>query len=310
MTHKHEENLWGSITEHGHTPEWGSHAADGSELWDTPSVFSATPVTLKEKVKLWFYPKKFFLYSHIYKHLLPKISEGEVVRILDIGCGTGASVIDLKRLFGTKADLFGLEVVNLQVDIAYRRLRSENVLADVQWYDGSTFPFVDESFDAIYSSDVLGHVVDVPTWLDEIHRVLKPDGVIAIFSESKLGKHAFVRNYLFKRGLNVDPHAEFHISLYSKSELKNLFDTHGFEIEDMRTLFWASFLVHPDEFYEKFQAQKKFIVLKAINKLLYTIKKKLHPFSTACAELYGLIETLIFGKYVESQGYVILGKKK
>ncbi len=39
------------------------------------------------------------------------------------------------------------------------------------------------------------------------------------------------------------------------------------------------------------------------------MKKKTHPFSTALCELYGLVEMLIVGKWVEAQGYVILSTK-
>jgi hypothetical protein len=43
---------------------------------------------------------------------------------------------------------------------------------------------------------------------------------------------------------------------------------------------------------------------------LYKIKKKTHPYSTALAELYGLVEMLTVGRWIEAQGYIILAKKK
>lgn len=131
-----------------------------------------------------------------------------------------------------------------------------------------------------------------------------------MFSESALGKHAYVRQYLLEHGLNVDPHAEFHISLFPKKELRHMIERAGFDIKTMWGVFWLSFLVHPDEFYEKLQAQDNFKVLKFVNKLLYWIKKKTHPFSTAAAELYGLVEMYVIGRWVEPQGYIILAKKK
>ena len=184
--------------------------------------------------------------------------------------------------------------------------------AEVKWYDGQTLPFEDSYFDAVYSSDVLGHVVDVRSWLAELNRVLKPGGSFAMFAESKLGRHAYIRNYLLKRGLNVHPHAEFHISLYSKNILREYVEAAGFEIKKMYSAFWASFLVHPDEFYGRLNAsdQHKFFILKMINKFLTFIKKKTHPISTAGCELYGLIEMYLIGRWVEGQSYVILGKKK
>ena len=83
----------------------------------------------------------------------------------------------------------------------------------------------------------------------------------------------------------------------------------GFMIHNMYTAFWASFFVHTDEFYAKLQASSKFPILRFINKVLYVIKKTIHPFSTAVAELYGLAEMIVVGRWVEAQGYVVLAQK-
>jgi len=301
---------------------WGKTDKQGSEIWDTDPVFKNDAVTWKDKLKLLFYPKKFFLYRHIYKDAKKELSFrhlDEPYRILDVGCGTGASVIDLKKLLGKRVDMVGVDVVSLQVDLAKEKIKKNAVYAEVHFYDGEHLPFDHNSFDAIYTSDVLGHVENVRNWLDELNRVLKPNGVLAMFAESKLGKHAYIRNYLFKRGLNIDPHAEYHISLYSKYTLKEFLESSGFEIKKMYTAFWASFLLHPDEFHESFDNNRheftsvkrhKFFFLRTINKVLYWLKKKTHPYSTAFCELYGLVEMYLVGKWVEAQGYVVLGRKK
>jgi ubiquinone/menaquinone biosynthesis C-methylase UbiE len=294
---------------------WGRVENSDVEIWDTKPVFLDARVTNKDWLKLLFYPKKWFLYRHIKKAFdneMKDRSVSEPFRILDIGCGTGATLVDLKKMFGRRADVVGVDVVRLQIDIAKEKIKKYGVNAEADWYDGTQLPFSNNNFDAVYTSDVLGHVKNVPQWLEEIKRVLKSGGTLAMFNESKLGKHAFVRNYLFNRGLNVDPHSESHISLYSKLELKNLIQDKGFEIEKMLGVFWASFLVHPDEFYPKLngKGQRRFFVLKAINRILTFLKKKTHPYSTAAGELYGLGEAYLIGRWVEAQGYVVLGKKK
>lgn len=291
---------------------WGKVNTEGVEMWDAKPVMTGNSVVAKDWLKLLFYPKKLLLYSYILRayKLHQKNNHGRVFRVLDVGCGTGASVIDLKKILGGMADVQGIEVVKLQVDIAKTRLMENKVYAEVKWYDGVHFPFIDEYFDAAYTSDVLGHAQNVPNWLSEINRVLKLGGVLAMFCESSLGRHAYIRNYLFKRGLNVDPHAQFHISLYSKQELIKLLNKTGFEIEKIYSIAWARFFVHPDELYPSLQGQNRFPILKFFNKIFYKIKKKTHPFSTALAELFVLFEMLALGKWLESQGYVIRAKKK
>lgn len=298
------------------TQGWGAHTDDGTEMWDAKPTFLGPTVTKKDWAKLLFYPKKFFLYRHIEKAAKAKHERTNLLkepfRILDIGCGTGASVIDLKKLFGRECEVVGLDVVQLQIDIAKRRVKEHGVNAEFYWYDGHQFPFSDNTFDAVYTSDVLGHVENVPFWMDEIHRVLRPHGVLAMFAESKLGKHAFLRNWFMKHGLNTDPHAEFHISLFSKQELKELVLGAGFDIDAMKASVWAKFLVHPDELRPAFKQHKSWMLspFKAVNAVLAWTKKKTHPFSTAACELYSFIEMMTVGKWVESQGYVILAKTR
>ena len=296
---------------HKNTTGWGVTADDGTEIWDAPPVFLAESVTWVDRLKLVFYPKKFILYRAIAKDIKRK-NVGDLrdpYRILDGGSGTGASLIDMKKLFGRHVEVVGADVMALQNDIAIQNLKQHGLHADIFLYE-KELPFSDHLFDAVYTSDVLGHVPDVEFWLTELNRVLVPGGLLAMFSESKLGKHAWLRRYLMKKGLNTDPHAEFHISLYDKGDLHEMLTRAGFDIQKMLSTVWAKFFVHPDELYLAFQKHKGFFLLRKVNALLYWIKKKMHPVSTAVAELYSLIELVTIGRYVESQGYVIIGRKK
>lgn len=289
---------------------WGVHASDGTEIWDAPPVFLDETVTWKDRLKLLFYPKKFLLYRAIEKDIKKK-NVGDLrdpYRILDVGSGTGASVIDMKKLFGRHVEVIGADVMVLQNDLARQNIKHHGIHADIVEYD-TALPFEDNSFDAVYTSDVLGHVPDVEFWLSELNRVLVPSGLLAMFAESKLGKHAWLRRYLLKQGLNTDPHAEFHISLYDKAELQEMIIRAGFDIKTMLSTVWAKFLVHPDELYPAFQKHKGFFLLRQINALFHWIKKKTHPVSTASAELYSLVELVTIGGWVESQGYVIIARK-
>lgn len=291
---------------------WGRVEKSDMEIWDTNPVFLHERISYKDWGKLLFYPKKWFLYRYIKKAFNKEMQDrnlSEPFRILDIGCGTGASAIDLKKMFGRRADVIGVDVVKLQIDLAREKAKKNGVNVHFEWYDGNQLPFSNADFDAVYTSDVLGHVRDVPIWLKEIDRVLKPGGVLSMFSESELGRCALIRNYLFKRGLNVDPHAKSHIYLYSKTELAGMICDSGFEIKKMLGVFWFSFFVHPEEFYPKLSQSKGFFFLKTLNRILTFLKKKTHPFSTALSEFEGLVEAYFIGRWLEAQGYIVLAKK-
>ncbi|OGH71254.1 MAG: hypothetical protein A2921_04030 [Candidatus Magasanikbacteria bacterium RIFCSPLOWO2_01_FULL_43_20b] len=284
------------INKRNKTLGWGVKGEGGVEIWDAEPVFRGEAVTWKDKLKLLFYPKKWFLYGHIKLKVKSKkacperkpngCKVGETIRLLDVGCGTGADVIDFKKMFGRKVEVVGVDVVALEIDIAKEKIKQHGIWAEVMVYDGENLPFPDHSFDAIYTSDVLGHVKNVDGWLAELSRVLKPGGALAMFSESKLGKHAYIRNYLMRRGINTDPHAEFHISLYSKEELQEKLRIAGFAVKRM------------------------FSFVNAPGFVSNWINKRFHPYSTAVFELYGLIGMLLVGKFIETQGFVILGEKR
>ena len=89
--------------------------------------------------------------------------------ILEIGAGTGHQSRELNaRGFSVSA----IEYAHP----GFQRLK-ENQVWPVSDYDGHTLPFEDDSFDCIFSSNVLEHVPHLSAFQMEIHRTLKADGL-------------------------------------------------------------------------------------------------------------------------------------
>jgi len=96
--------------------------------------------------------------------------------ILDFGCGTGNFAHALQKL--TTADVYGVEPSDGM---------REKALAkglDVRRGDHSSIPFEDSFFDFIYMTDVIHHVPNLKMMFSEFHRVLKPNGLVCILTES------------------------------------------------------------------------------------------------------------------------------
>ena len=97
-------------------------------------------------------------------------------RVLDIGCGNGEVLYNLRRSF---RGLYGTELAEVRAETAQRCL--EGLPATVMVGDVvHGLDFEAGKFDLVICADVLEHIVDVWTALDEIRRVLRPGGRILI----------------------------------------------------------------------------------------------------------------------------------
>lgn len=94
---------------------------------------------------------------------------GPVHRVLDVGCGDGT----LSAMFSRYSErVAGIEVSQEACKIARSR-GVEVARADVENY---AFPFRPESFDVVVAGEVIEHMTDPDHFLQDITRVLKPDG--------------------------------------------------------------------------------------------------------------------------------------
>lgn len=85
--------------------------------------------------------------------------------VLEVGTGTG---VQLRELSATAKSAIGVDL-----HTSYLKPPQSNFT----YYDGVNLPFADKSFDVIYSSNTMEHVMDEPGLHREMKRVLRPNGV-------------------------------------------------------------------------------------------------------------------------------------
>ncbi len=97
-------------------------------------------------------------------------------RVLDAGCGKGRFARVLKERHPA-AEVWGL-------DISAEMLR--HVPPDIHTRQGTMtdLPFPDDFFDAAYATESLEHAVAIDTAIDEICRVVRPEGRIVIIDKN------------------------------------------------------------------------------------------------------------------------------
>lgn len=111
----------------------------------------------------WFVAKRNFVKTVLEKYNLL----GKNLRVLDIGCGTGA-IMEFFKKAGFKA--FGVDMSEVALDYC-RQKGLEVALGTAEQTNQA-----DESFDLAVSFDVLEHVAEDQKAVDEIWRILKPGG--------------------------------------------------------------------------------------------------------------------------------------
>ena len=117
------------------------------------------------------------------------VKNGE--RVLEVGCGTGRSLVYFSNQAGEQGNVTGLDVSTGMLSVAQKRVSKETtaapidfVEADARQLDPAAFP--NDSFDAAFASFTLElfPLENILTVLTEIKRVLKPDGRLGIVSMS------------------------------------------------------------------------------------------------------------------------------
>ncbi len=104
-------------------------------------------------------------------------------RVLDAGSGYGPVARTLAQEFGYQVT--GIDLISDRLQKAVE-LTQETNLATVNFLnaDYHALPFVDESFDGVYTMETLVHAQNFEQVLAEFYRILKPGGKIVLFEYS------------------------------------------------------------------------------------------------------------------------------
>jgi ubiquinone/menaquinone biosynthesis C-methylase UbiE len=145
--------------------------------------------------------------------------------VLDLGCGEGD--------FAAAAAEAGAEVLGVDVaDEAIRRARARHPGLRFERVDDE-LPAQDASFDLVWCSEVLEHVLDTARLLSEARRVLKTGGVLAITTPAH-GLARRLRLALTGWERHFDPRGA-DLRFYTARSVRELLQDFGFEDVRVRT---------------------------------------------------------------------------
>jgi ubiquinone/menaquinone biosynthesis C-methylase UbiE len=101
------------------------------------------------------------------------------LNILDAGCGDGINLLGLDEMTAgqnPRASICGLDYNPV------RLARARSVAGGSRLQQGSLYdlPFVGDSFDVVLCNHVIEHVPDLSRALSELHRVVRPGGLLVV----------------------------------------------------------------------------------------------------------------------------------
>jgi 2-polyprenyl-3-methyl-5-hydroxy-6-metoxy-1,4-benzoquinol methylase len=109
------------------------------------------------------------------KILRESASEVMNLKLLDIGSGAGAGAAFIAHV----AQIETVICVDLSIS-ALEKVKELGFLPLIASAEGHKLPFKDESFDIVILDEVIEHLVDTDSIMEEIHRVLAQDGQLLI----------------------------------------------------------------------------------------------------------------------------------
>lgn len=152
-------------------------------------------------------------------------------KCLDLCTGTG----DIAYFLKENCDVIGLDFSKNMLEIAKQKHPDINFIEG----DCTNLPFEDNSFDVVTISFGLRNIEDYDKALNEIQRVLKPNG---IFFHLDFGKKNIFANFIFDYFIPILVKIFYGNNLpykylvqskqlfFSEKELENLFEKHKFQV--------------------------------------------------------------------------------
>ena len=131
------------------------------------------------------------------KKVLQLVAEKNPNTILDIATGTGDLALLMAETNATK--IIGLDISAGMLAVGVKKIADKNLSSKIEMMlaDSENMPFAENTFDAITVAFGIRNFENLEKGLEEILRVLKPDGIFVVLETSNPTKTPFKQGYVF-----------------------------------------------------------------------------------------------------------------
>ncbi|MBC8043617.1 MAG: class I SAM-dependent methyltransferase [Rhizobacter sp.] len=215
-------------------------AADMPQHYDAlvydPFITLKKPASLQDR--LYTFIRRTFSLGWKAKKILARWEpqSSQSYRVLDIGCATGDFLLALKRQAGDEVslDLYGVEPSESAAKYASEVNGLE--VHHGELLDAPPTESFGEPFDLITMWHSLEHVLRLNETLEKLHRLLKPDGVLAVAMPNL---HSIDAKHYGKHWNGFD--APRHLYHFTPATFEKLLHQHGFMLFDLHGIPLDSF---------------------------------------------------------------------
>jgi len=122
--------------------------------------------------------------DHVYPHVKTRtesfgIKPGQTV--VDYGCGPGRYTVEMAQLVGAAGKAIAVDLVELALEETQRKLEAGGYQNyDLKLAHGYDSGIVDEVADIVFAIDMFHHISDTNTFLREVYRIMKSDGLLIL----------------------------------------------------------------------------------------------------------------------------------
>ncbi|MEM1666450.1 MAG: class I SAM-dependent methyltransferase [Nitrososphaerota archaeon] len=171
-------------------------------------------------------------YRSALKELIQNLTLNHQPLVLDLGCNGGTFIrLMLKTL---KSEVVGVDPSSPH--IAYANIKLKDDLCSFVKCVGENPPFRSDAFDVVTSLEVLEHSFSPKNFVDEIHRVLRPNGLLVLTVPNE-GSPIYKVLWGFWKYLGAGRvWGKLHLNRFNRKKLMNLLKRFKFLKERMINL--------------------------------------------------------------------------